>query len=76
MAGSGKHRVWEHVMSATIWLEVESGSDRAPVRQQHNGYWSGNQRDQRERDERQLVPSSDRGEMSLLRSWALGPGLR
>jgi hypothetical protein len=30
-------------MSASIWVEVESGSDRRPAPQRRHGYWSGNQ---------------------------------
>jgi hypothetical protein len=43
-------------MSATIWLEIEAGSDRAPVRTRHEGYWSGNQRDRVEKVERHHIP--------------------
>ena len=30
-------------MSATIWTEVESGSDSRPASGSRQGYWSGNQ---------------------------------
>jgi hypothetical protein len=30
-------------MSASIWIEEESGSDRRPTPRPRHGYWSGNQ---------------------------------
>jgi hypothetical protein len=51
-------------MSATIWLEIEAGSDRAPVRTRHKGYWSGNQVDRVEKRERHHVPPPPMPELS------------
>ena len=44
-------------MSATIWTEVEVGSERAPVRTRHQGYWSGNQNGSIEQAGRRLKPT-------------------
>jgi hypothetical protein len=30
-------------MSATIWVEEETGTDRRAAMPKHDGYWSGNQ---------------------------------
>jgi hypothetical protein len=54
-------------MSASIWIEEESGSDRRPTPRPRHGYWSGNQG---QPVRRPTILSDDSGEVSVTRQAA------